>query len=57
MPPEHLGHLLHGLEPGAHGPGAPGVEKVGRHPDVGEAPEPLEVLPEEIGPDGLQVEL
>lgn len=41
---------------GAHGPGAPRVKEPAGHPDIGEGPEPLEVLPEEIGPNGLQVE-
>ena len=57
MMTEHLGDLLHGLKAGAHGPGAPRVKEPSGHMDIGEGPEPLEVLPEEIGPNGLQIEL
>ena len=32
------------------------MEEPASHPDIGEDPEPLEVLPEEIVPNGLQVE-
>ena len=57
MVTEYLGDLLHGLKAGAHGPGAPRVKELTGHMDIGEGPELLEVLPEEIGPNGLQIEL
>lgn len=55
MGPQHLRHLLHRFEPGAHGPGAPVIKE-----DVGPAgmdavPEVLKVLLEQVGPDRFEV--
>lgn len=54
---EHLGHFFHGLKFCAHSAFAPVVQEPSRDRGVLELPEALEVLPEKIGLDRLDVEL
>ena len=54
---EHLGHFFHGLKFCAHSAFAPAVQEPSRDRGVLELPEALEVLPEKIGLDRLDVEL
>ncbi len=54
---EHPGHFFHGLKFCAHGAFAPAVQEPSRDRGVLEFPEPLEVFPQEIGLDRLDVEL
>jgi len=54
---EHFRHFLHGFEAGTHGARTPSVEKVARNVDIGECTEPLETLPEKVGPNRCQVQI
>jgi len=46
---EHFRHFLHGFKARTHGARTPSVEKVACNVDIAECPEPLEVLPENVG--------
>ena len=52
---QHLGHLFHRWETGAHGPGTPVVEELARPGRRVILPEPLKILFEQVGPDRLEV--
>ncbi len=52
---EHAGNFLHGIEPGTHGSGTPLVQELAGPGGRTVAPEPLEVLLEQVGPDSLEV--
>lgn len=53
--PQHLRHFFHRFEPGAHGSGAPLVEEDTGPAKMDIVPEALEVLLEQVGPDGFKV--
>lgn len=53
--PQHLGHLLHRLEPGAHGSRAPLIEKQAGPTRAAVEPETLKILFEQVGPNAFEV--
>ena len=55
MRPEHLGHLLHRVDPRTHRPIAPGIQELPCPQGGNVLPEPLEVLFEQVGPYRLEV--
>ena len=55
MTPAHAGDLLHGLDPGAQGGGAPGVQELAGPGGGLVGPQLLEVFLQQVGADAFQV--
>lgn len=56
MSTQHLGNLLHRLEPGTHGSSTPIIQEFASPGGTYVAPEVLEIFLEQIGPDGFEVD-
>jgi hypothetical protein len=56
MSTQHLGNLLHRLEPGTHGSSTPIIQEFASPGGTYVTPEALEIFLEQIGPDGFEVD-